>query len=250
MEIREATAEDAEAIRSNARDSLTASYADFLSAKTIDAAIEQWYDDETISDLVDSEDSLVLVADDDGPVAYSQSEIVGDGQTYGDVHWLHVDPDARGEGTGVRLLVRTREELLDRGADQVRGFVLAKHEGGNRFYEAHGFERAGTRSIEIGEETYTENVYVESDVGSAEWRGIEAHELEDGATTYVSYGEAARGSKAPFYTAYDSADGDQRYGWFCGNCNSLDNAMDAMGRIECNVCGNQRKATRWDASYL
>jgi hypothetical protein len=26
--------------------------------------------------------------------------------------------------------------------------------------------------------------------------------------------------------------------------------MDSMGRIVCNNCGNKRKATRWDASYL
>jgi len=67
----------------------------------------------------------------------------------------------------------------------------------------------------------------------------------------VSYGEAARGTRAPFYTTYKSEDRHDRYAWFCGNCDSIDNAMDAMGRIECNNCGNRRKATRWDASsYL
>jgi len=72
----------------------------------------------------------------------------------------------------------------------------------------------------------------------------------DGETVYVSYGEAARGTRAPFYTTYKSEDRHDRYAWFCGNCDSIDNAMDAMGRIECNNCGNRRKATRWDASYL
>jgi len=26
--------------------------------------------------------------------------------------------------------------------------------------------------------------------------------------------------------------------------------MDAMGRMECGTCGNQRRPTRWDSAYL
>ncbi|WP_247731730.1 GNAT family N-acetyltransferase [Halovivax limisalsi] len=251
MEFREATASDTEVLRSMARESVKASYASFLDEETIDDALAQWYGGDATRDLVESEDSVVLLAVDDGrPVGFSQSEIVGDRETAGHIHWLHVRPDERGAGLGSRLLTRTREALLDEGAEGVRGFVLAGNEDGNRFYDEHGFERAGTRSIRIGDETHTENVYVESDVADAEWRAIEARELADGTTAYVSYGEAARGSQAPFYAAYESTDEDERYGWFCGNCDTLDNAMDSMGRIACNVCGNKRKATRWDASYL
>jgi primosomal protein N' len=36
----------------------------------------------------------------------------------------------------------------------------------------------------------------------------------------------------------------------CSNCESFDIAMDSMERLECNDCGNQKKPTRWDASYL
>jgi ribosomal protein S27AE len=43
---------------------------------------------------------------------------------------------------------------------------------------------------------------------------------------------------------------DDRYGYFCSNCNTLANAMDSMGRIECDSCGNVRKPLRWDAAYL
>ena len=132
---------------------------------------------------------------------------------------------------------------------KIRGFVLEGNEGGNRFYAAHGFEQVGTRDVEVGDETFTETVFVESDLEDVEWRGIEAFDL-DGAEIFVSFGEAARGSLAPFYSAYESDRGERRYGWFCGNCNTVDNAMDSMGRIECNKCGNLRKATRWDASYL
>ncbi|WP_245626069.1 DUF5816 domain-containing protein, partial [Haloparvum sedimenti] len=38
-------------------------------------------------------------------------------------------------------------------------------------------------------------------------------------------------------------------GFYCGNCGSLDTAMDTMGRIECNECGNIRKPEEWDAAH-
>ena len=251
MEIREATADDADVVRSIAHRSLRSSYTDFLGEETVETAVDRWYDDDVIASMVESEHALLLLVEtDDGVVAFSQSEFVGDGHNVGQILWLHVDPDYRGGGTGVRLLTRTREELLETGADEIRGVVLAENELGNEFYENQGFERIGTREIEVGDETHTENVYVESALEpDEEWRALESVTVGD-ETIFVSYGEAARGSKAPFYTAYRDEDGAQRYGWFCGNCDSFDNAMDSMGRIECNACGNRRKATRWDASYL
>ena len=250
MEIRDATADDADAIRSIARSSMT-SYEEFLDEDIIDAAVEQWYGDTLLEDI-EADHTCYLVATDDEneTVAFSQSELVGEESTIGRILWLHVDPEHRGEGTGVRLLARTREELRDLGADSYQGVVLEDNEPGNEFYENHGFERVGEREVEIGEKTYTENVFVGTDIEADEqWETLEAIELES-ETVYVSYGEADRGAKAPFYAAYETETGEQRYGWFCGSCNSVDNAMDAMGRVECNVCGNRRKATRWDASYL
>ncbi len=251
MNVREATDEDVEGIRSIAGNSLRESYTHFLAAETIDDAVENWYGEE-FGDELESEDFLVLVVEEEGePIAFSQSEFVGEGHTEGRIRWIHVDPEARGDGTGVRLLARTRERLLDDGAEHLRATVLEDNEFGNEFYAENGFERAGTLEVEIGGESYTENVFVEAESGieGGSWRALEAAE-DDGETIYVSYGEPARGSEAPFYTAYEDEDGGDRYGWFCGNCDSLDNAMDAMGRIQCNACGNRRKATRWDASYL
>ncbi|APW99710.1 GNAT family N-acetyltransferase [Halobiforma lacisalsi AJ5] len=249
MEIREATTTDVDAVRSIAEESLNSTYTDFLDEETIDEAIEQWYG-EGFVDFLEDDHALVLVVERDGEVVgFSQSELVGQRYGTGQLQWLHVAPDQRGDGTGVRLLVRTRERLLEEGADQVVGFVLADNEGGNQFYRDHGFERAGQREVEIGSETFTENVYVESDLGDEGWGAVDELEV-DGESVYVSYGEAARGAKAPFYSTYSTADREEVYAWLCGNCDSLDNAMDTMGRIECNVCGNRRKATRWDASYL
>lgn len=250
MEIREATESDVDAIRSIAHDSLASTYTDFLDEETIDTAIDQWYGDGFADDLADDH-LLILVVERDGEIiGFSQSELVGQQYETGQLQWLHIDPDDRGGGTGVRLLVRTREKLLEESADQVQCFVLEDNEGGNEFYAAHGFEQADQREVEIGDETFTENVYVESEIESDDdWNAIDELELDD-ETVYVSYGEAVRGSQAPFYSAYETEDQSSRYGWFCGHCDSIDNAMDSMGRIECNTCGNRRKATRWDSSYL
>ncbi|WP_254523212.1 GNAT family N-acetyltransferase [Natrinema caseinilyticum] len=250
MVIREATGTDADAIRSIAHESLNSTYTAFLEEDTIDAAVDQWYGDSFADDLEDDRVLFLVVERDGEIVGFSQSELVGQQATTGHLLWLHIHPDHRDGGTGVRLLVRTREALLEEGASEIQCFVLADNEGGNQFYRDHGFEQAGQREVEIGDATFTENVYVESDhEEDGSWDAIDEMTV-DGETIYVSYGEAARGTKSPFYTAYRSPDRQNQYAWLCGNCDSIDNAMDAMGRIECNACGNRRKATRWDASYL
>lgn len=250
MNLREASREDLEAIREIARASLSESYTHFLDEETIEAAVEQWYGDQLAAELETDEVLVVVAETDDGLIGFSQSVFVGERHKTGQILWIHVDPDHRGAATGVRLLARTREELIADGADTVRATVLEGNEGGNEFYRAHGFEEAGTVEVEIGGRTYTENVFVENGIeGDETWRSLERVDLE-GRTVYVGYGEAARGTDAPFYAAYESDDRARRYGWFCGNCDSLDNAMNSMGQIECNACGNRRKATRWDAAYL
>ncbi|MFA9425281.1 GNAT family N-acetyltransferase [Natronorubrum sp. A-ect3] len=249
MEIREATAADIDAIRSIAHRSLSSTYTDFLEEATIEDAVEQWYG-ESFADELEDDHTLVLVLERDGDtVGFSQNDLVGQRYDTGRILWLHIDPDHRGGGTGVRLLVRTREKLLGEGADKIQGLVLEDNEGGNEFYQDHGFEQAGQREVEIGKKTFTENVYAESEMGEDGWGAVDELDV-DGETIYVSYGEASRGAKAPFYSAYKNEDRSERYALLCGNCNSIDNAMDAMGRVECNACGNRRKATRWDSSYL
>ena len=79
---------------------------------------------------------------------------------------------------------------------------------------------------------------------------MQSRTTADGETLYVEQQEVERGSKGPFLVTYTSSAGDTKWGYFCTNCESFDTAMDSMGRIVCNNCGNKRKATRWDASYL
>lgn len=78
---------------------------------------------------------------------------------------------------------------------------------------------------------------------------LEPKTAPDGTTVFVTRKEGERGSKGAFFVAYLSRDQNERYGWFCGNCETFDNAMDTMGRIKCNHCGNIRKPTEWDAAH-
>lgn len=71
----------------------------------------------------------------------------------------------------------------------------------------------------------------------------------DGSTVHVDPEEWVRGSKGPFFAVYTTADRSTRYGFQCSNCGTLDNAMDSMGRIVCNECGNTKKADEWDAAH-
>jgi hypothetical protein len=71
----------------------------------------------------------------------------------------------------------------------------------------------------------------------------------DGRTLYVDRTEGRRGSKEPFYVVYADGDGETRWGFYCRNCETTDNAVDAMGRIQCNECSNRTKAEEWDAAH-
>lgn len=71
----------------------------------------------------------------------------------------------------------------------------------------------------------------------------------DGQEVFVAEDEPDVGSKGPFYVVYISEDREDRWGYFCSNCETFDNAMDPMARIVCNECGNTRKPEDWDAAY-
>jgi len=259
MNVREATHDDASGIRRVAEASLEATYADQLGDDIVDAAADEWYGDGRLDERLDADDVVYLVAaDGDEVVAFSESELdvrqpAGEVSASSDgvaaIQWLHVDPENRGRGLGGRLLEHTEAGLLERTANRVEGRVLAANEEGNEFYQAHGYVRTGQRTLDIGGESHTERLYVKvPEDGGAEL--TEEHELGDGTTVSVAYDERERGSRAPFYAAYRAADRAKRYGFYCAGCGSLDTSMNSMGRIQCESCGNKRKATRWDSSYL
>lgn len=242
MRVREAAPADRPAVRDVARRSLEESYS--LGTTAITSAIEEWYDEDRIEAILEGSDRLLLVAERDGQVV-GVSESVFSGDDVGTILWLHVDPSYRGEGIGSALFDETDRVLRDRGAETIHGRVLADNVEGNTFYEDRGFERVGTGEVDIGERTYVENLYTDADE-----IGRDPITDESGTTVYVDHDTHEKGSIEPFHVVYTTEDGDDRYGYFCSNCESLANAMNSMGRIECNNCGNVRKPLRWDAAYL
>lgn len=240
LTVREATEDDGPAVRSIALRSMEASYS--LSPSTIESAIQQWYGVDSFSEKLDDDEVLLLVAERDGePVAFSESATVED---RGDIHWLHVAAMYRGEGIGHALYEETRERLENAGAETIRGLVLSMNTEGNRFWEKRGLMKIGEGSVEIDGTAFVENVYVDQDHVDLQPITVDDREL------YIDRTDSDRGSDGPFYTVYTDRDRDNRYGYYCGACESLVTSMDSMGRLSCEECGNQMKPTRWDAAYM
>ena len=246
MEVREATPADGEDIRRVAAASLRETYADPLGEDIVAEAADEWYAPSRLDDRLDDEAVAYLVAEtDDGVVGFSESELDGDAAAA--IQWLHVHPDARGDGIGVELLERTDATLRERGAARVEGRVLAANDAGNEFYQDHGFSRRGEVELEVAGSTHTEHSYVRVPTDGAEL--TERRETAAGPL-WVAFDERERGSEAPFYAAYRDEARTEKYGFYCANCETADTAMNTMGRVTCTNCGNERRATRWDAAYL
>lgn len=241
MEIRDAKPGDRPAIRDVARRSLQASYS--LEPKAIIGAIENWYDEDRVLEILDDENKYLLVAEADGRiVAFSNSVIIEDDTA--EILWLHVDPDYRGKSYGEKLYEATRERLEENGATTLHGRVLADNPEGNAFYEDQGLTKVGEEQVDIDGTPHVENVYAEVEVERMEKLRL------NGTSVYIDHQTTEVGSRAPFHVVYKGQKADEIYGYWCSNCESLANAMDASGRIQCVECGNERKPTRWDAAYL
>jgi ribosomal protein S18 acetylase RimI-like enzyme len=251
MDIRDATTEDIDAIRRVAVESMRTSYDHAIDEETITAAVDEWYSADRLTETLADDDAVFVVAVDSGSVVgFAQSEVSGGRESVGYLDWLHVVPDHRGGGIGSQLLARLKQELIGAGVDRLEGRVLVDNQEGVSFYEEQGFSEVGTRTVEIHGETFEERVYTTflEDTDS-DPSGLVEREV-DGQAVYVAYDESARGSDSPFFAVYLDEERERPYGWMCGNDEGFDIAMDTMERLECNNCGNRRKAARWDAAYL
>lgn len=250
MDLREATSGDVEGIRRVARASLATSYGHALEEAVREEAIESWYGDAVIADDVADDHAVLVVAVDEGEVVgFVQAYAVDDAERSGRIDWLHVHPDRRGEGIGAQLFARAETELLDRGAERLEGRVLALNEDGVDFYEEQEYEPVRRRKVEVGDTAIAELTYRHRPEGAPERDLVQSYPA-DGEEVYVAFDESQRADEAPFYVSYLDPEREQRYGWFCGNCESFQTAMGTMDRIECTNCGNRSQATRWDAAYL
>ncbi|MFA9428155.1 N-acetyltransferase family protein [Natronorubrum sp. A-ect3] len=156
MELRPATLDDREAIRTVARETWHDTY-DELEAETIDATVDEWYGDEALETALSEPGTAFLVAEKDGDVVgFTHGVVTGE---EGDVLRMSVHPDHQGEGIGTALHERLREDLQDFNMARMRAIDLASNDGGQRFYEEQGFEQTGEGTVEIGDEERREAVY-------------------------------------------------------------------------------------------
>ncbi|MGM0399372.1 MAG: GNAT family N-acetyltransferase [Halobacteriota archaeon] len=248
MDVRNATPEDATAIKSVARKSLLGSYTGALDDDTIEEAVEEWYGGDRLQDLLERETEHFLVAESDDAIVGFAELTVSDATDVGAIQWLHVDPEYRGEGVGSALLEAAEMDLLDRGVARVEGAVLAANVDGINFYEDHGYVRGADQETSIAGDTFTERRYLRFPEGEPAAL-MEAKQTDEG-TYYVALDEHEIGSRGDFYVAYTDVGRTERYGYYCDNCDSINTSMDSMGRIICNDCGNKHKASRWDAAWL
>ena len=159
MVIREATVDDIDAIRRVAEESWTRDYPDVLSRESIEEGLDDWYSEERVRDSIVWARALMLVADRDGVVGFAHATWGTDAET-GNILRVYVDPDARGEGVGSRLLEETCQTLFEQGVERVEAMVLDANELGKAFYGEFGFEETATETVPIGDDTYEECTYV------------------------------------------------------------------------------------------
>lgn len=260
MNVRVATRTDLPGIRDVADRSLAASYDDVLDAETRQQAVEAWYGTDhtspgALTDEIEDERTVVVVAEDgdNGVAGFAQAYLTGDDPRVGQIEWLHVRPSRRGEGIADRLLDAIESALTERGADRIESQVIEANAEGQAFYEDHGYNPARTRQVLIADEQeVTELTLTAEDLTTTDAALTDRMETDDGETILVAYDESERGTEGPFYATYlevGDREHGERWGWYCSVCDSLDVNMSTMGEMVCDNCGNERLATRWDATY-
>ena len=248
MQLRAAVVDDAPDFRWIAKSSLRVAYEDAISPTAIDTAVEEWYADDRVPELVEDPDHHCLVAEADGEVVGFLEYRVADATEEATIQWVHVEPDRWNEGIGEALLSEAETRLFERGVSRIEGTALAENEDIVSVFEERGYLEGTDRETTVGEETFTERSYLRFAPGEAP-RLIERRETDDG-TFFVALDDHKVGSHGDFFVAYRDEDREKRYGYYCNNCGSVDASMDPMGRVQCNACGNTAKPTRWDAAYL
>lgn len=149
IEIREATAADAQAIQAVARASWHAAYQEILAQETIPEVVDSWYDPERlVRDDIQADSRPVFVAERDDVVGFIEGiddDTVddGSGKDHGgaELYRFYVRPDSWGEGIGTALLERLESRLREMGFSELRLTVFAANDVGVQFYESRGFER-------------------------------------------------------------------------------------------------------------
>ncbi|QLD90124.1 GNAT family N-acetyltransferase [Natronomonas salina] len=247
MELTTDEKSDGETFRDIAGRSMRASYS--LSPDQIENVVHTAFGDEAVADRAENDDEVVVTAEEDGEMVGFATGTVTDTDD-GEIDWLFVAPEARGQEIGTQLFEEVQAELEARGAETVRALVLSENEEGEMFFEQFGLEQTGSREQAIGDQDFATHVYgPHGDETDEELHKPDTVTTEDGDTVYTG-DEELSGKQAPFLVLYEDDDRTEQYGFFCTNCGTMANAADGLDRVDCDTCGNESRAEEWDGGYL
>lgn len=158
VSYRAAATADAPAIEDVASDCWEHDYPDVISRESIREGVSEWYDVDRLTEAIEDDATLVLVAETESGALVGFAHAVLDLEM-GDILRLYVAPSHRGGGIGRDLLHETVDELAAEGADMIRAMVLAENDAGTEFYRSAGFKRVDEGETRIGDESYREAVF-------------------------------------------------------------------------------------------
>lgn len=150
ISVREATRDDAKAIKHVARDSWHAVYDSVLGVDRVDETVESWYDPERlITDDIEQNDRLFFVGVvDETVVGFVETVPDESDDKLAHLYRLYVASDYWGRGIGSSLLDHIETVLEEQGFDRLQLSVMAENNAGVSFYESNGFQRTSTTQNE------------------------------------------------------------------------------------------------------
>ncbi|WP_158057068.1 GNAT family N-acetyltransferase [Halorussus halophilus] len=162
MNVRETTADDAEAVQRVARASWHAAYDEILGEGTVTDKVDSWFNLENVTADVNREERPFFVATTEGRVVGFAIGAPDDDRdaTY-HLYRIYVQPNDWGRGVGTKLLERLEAELQSRGVERLRLSVFQENEDAIGFYESSGFERVeegGAGNFDLPRLTYAKDL--------------------------------------------------------------------------------------------
>lgn len=272
METRAAETDDFERITDIVERSMRNSYR--LSPQQIEAVVEKQFAPDRLREKREQSGTVLLVTETSEDVegrqvaGYAEGRL---GESVGEVTWLFVDPQRRGQGIGTDLFESVTEAMRNDGAEQIRGAVLETNTEGQDFLERFGLEHKTDDQMEVGGMELANYVYADpavdiepgpderADSDEERWPDAERQDgrmtatNEDGERLLIDTEDEQSGTEGPFYPTYTDEGMTDQFGYYCSSCGSIETSVDNMNQIECTDCGSTHKSRSgedYDDSYL
>lgn len=149
VSIRPAEPRDVPAIQHVAERAWNTIYDETLPQDIIDAAIDEWYDSESLLQHVENPDVAYFVATEADRVYGYVTGTAGDDPRIGELGAIYVYPDHWRTGIGSQLIDRFETYAVDQAWNRIQIRVLADNHVARTFYEKHGYEQTTTDVVTL-----------------------------------------------------------------------------------------------------